>query len=187
MTYWFTGDFHDFHSKICSYCNRPFKNSIDMHNELVKRFNEVVKYEDHCFLLGDICFGSRKKFERLISELNCKNLYFIKGNHKDYVEKEGIKEKFKFIKDYHDLWIQDVDAWGGKQLIVLCHYPIEQYRNKHLKSIHCHAHSHNKLPVTKNSIRRIDVGVDAWNYYPVSYEQIKEEVYKRELGINLTK
>jgi len=178
---WFTSDWHANHSKIITLANRPFKNCFEMEQKLIENYNKVVHKNDLVFLQGDMNFGSRKRFDKMIDQMNGKK-HFIMGNHKDYAYKEGTMEKFVWVRNYYDLWVQDPDAKGGKQLICIFHYPIEQWRNKHYNSIHVCGHSHGRLPLRKGMERRIDVSVEAWNYYPVSYEQIKEEIKKRELS-----
>ena len=46
------------------------------------------------------------------------------------------------------------------------------------KNVHLFGHSHSTLPDDPNSLS-CDVGVDAWNYAPVSFEQLQEVMAKK--------
>jgi len=52
---------------------------------------------------------------------------------------------------------------------VMCHYAFRTWKNMGRGWIDLHGHSHGKL---KPQTRQYDVGVDAWNYRPVSLETV---------------
>jgi calcineurin-like phosphoesterase family protein len=49
--------------------------------------------------------------------------------------------------------------------LVLCHYPFRTWRDMRKGSINLHGHSHGRL---KPLPRQFDVGVDVWDFRPVS-------------------
>jgi calcineurin-like phosphoesterase family protein len=59
---------------------------------------------------------------------------------------------------------------------VMCHYPLRSWNGQHRGSINVHGHSHGKL---KSLPRQIDVGVDAWEYRPVSAEAVVQAPTKQ--------
>ena len=63
-------------------------------------------------------------------------------------------------------------AMGHVQRIVLSHYAMRIWDRSHFGTWHLFGHSHGSMPDDPTS-RSLDVGVDVWNYRPVSYEQIK--------------
>ena len=55
------------------------------------------------------------------------------------------------------------------QLIILCHYPFRTWNKMGRKSINLHGHSHAKL---KPMPRQYDVGVDAWDFRPITLQTL---------------
>jgi calcineurin-like phosphoesterase family protein len=53
--------------------------------------------------------------------------------------------------------------------LVLCHYAFRTWKNMGRGWIDLHGHSHGKL---KKQTRQYDVGVDAWDYRPVTLDTI---------------
>lgn len=97
---------------------------------------------------------------KLIDRLNGK-IHLITGNHDKRLLKEHTNE-FRSIQPYAMLS-------AGNKPIILFHYPIHSWASKNYGAIHLHGHSHGKTEQIKN---RIDVGVDCWNYRPVSILEI---------------
>ncbi|RVA66679.1 metallophosphoesterase, partial [Mesorhizobium sp. M7A.F.Ca.CA.001.08.2.1] len=54
--------------------------------------------------------------------------------------------------------------------LVLCHYPFRTWNQIGKKSINLHGHSHGRL---KPMTRQHDVGVDAWDFRPVTFAAIQ--------------
>lgn len=53
---YFIADMHFNHENIIRYCNRPFENSNEM-NEYIIKWNSVVTENDIVYHLGDVGFG----------------------------------------------------------------------------------------------------------------------------------
>lgn len=155
MSYFFISDTHFGHKNIIEYCKRPFKSVEEMNDALIKNWNKVVSPEDTVFLLGDFVF--RGKISLLKSILNG-NIVWIKGNH-DSRDKTIIDSVFIKL--------------GGRRWHLI-HDPGESvYQN-----VICgHVHQHWKSKKIKDRVM-VNVGVDVWNFTPVSIEQILEEVEK---------
>jgi calcineurin-like phosphoesterase family protein len=148
---------------------------------MIAKWNEVVQQKDQVYVLGDFVWKDRRYAIKFIEKLKGRIL-FIKGNH-DRGMKGEVLEKLGFLGSYHELTIQDRDALGGKQLIVLCHYPFESWNKSHWGSFHLHAHSHGNL--TNKVYNRLDVGIDVakkllGEYRPFSYEEIKNILKEKE-------
>lgn len=174
----FTSDLHLGHKKILQYCPRPWTTIEEMHEGLIQNWNKVVTKEDDIYILGDVIFGGSTLLKSVFDRLNFKNIYLVLGNHDSYkqLSKSGY---FTWIRDYYELRIEDPELVRGYQGFVLCHFPFLTWNGKDHGAVNLHGHTHNSLPVDYNE-KRIDVGVDnpLWNYTPVSYAQIKEELKK---------
>ncbi len=80
-----TADYHFNHGNIIKYCNRPFKNSQEMDECLIKNTNDLVKPNDVLIFGGDWCFPGREDyltvFKKYRDRIACNNIYFVYGNH----------------------------------------------------------------------------------------------------------
>ena len=187
----FTADCHFNHANIIlpSYANRPFLKHGDtigdtnlwksykiksarcnwMNEEIIKRWNHKVKPNDIVYHLGDFCFkGNSKEFE---DKLNGKIIH-IMGNH-DY--NNGVKSLIKCcIMEF------------GNMVFLVQHVPptMDIEIPEFVDVVLCgHVHQHWKLsfsPDTKVPI--INVGVDVWNFEPVSIHSILKYIKKIREG-----
>ena len=176
---WFTSDTHFGHANILRFSKRPFKDVEQMDAMLIKNWNSVVGYQDDVYHLGDFSLTSAERSLRILEQLNG-NKHLIKGNHeKSVLEKSFTREKFAWIKDYYELKVDDLDAKGNRQSIVLLHYAMKVWNKSHHGSWHLYGHSHGSLPDDINSLS-FDVGVDSHNYFPISYDEVKRIMNKKE-------
>lgn len=166
---YFTSDLHLGHKRMLEY--RPFKALYEMDNTIIRNWNTVVDPKDVVYILGDFSFYSRDKTIELLKNLNGHKI-LIKGNHdKD----KRVLGAFNEVYDLKKIKVPDNDVPRNTQEIVLCHYAMRIWDKKHFGSWHLYGHSHGNMPEDPNS-KSFDVGVDAWNYFPISYEQVKEKM-----------
>lgn len=162
-----TSDSHFNHTNIIKYCNRPFMNVGDMNESLINNWNERIRPNDIVYHLGDFGFGEacKKIFKRLNG-----NKCLIVGNHD---RTDTFDYGWGWVKDVHQLKVDGQSIW-------LSHYPHRSWPKSFHGSWHLFGHVHGRMEPLGFSF---DVGVDAWNYYPVSYEQIKNKIlYLKEHG-----
>lgn len=178
MTTFFTADLHLGHKAVLGYSNRPWSNVDDMNEGLINNWNEVVDEKDDIYVLGDISFLSPEKTVNALRRLKG-NKYWIFGNH-DYKLKhrEALLTWFKWGKDLAEIKVPDPDAYKGAQRIMLLHYPMVTWNKSHYGAWNLHGHSHSSLPDDPHSLR-MDVGVDAVGYFPISYEDVKKFMAKK--------
>lgn len=172
MTIYWTSDLHIGHSRIIQYSRRPFKDVIEMNEALVNNWNSVVKQEDSIYLLGDVSFADKEITDKYLNRLNGK-IHLVVGNHDNRL----VSDRFEWVKDYFELKVQDKDAKKGSQLIVMSHYPFTTWNGSYKGSWALFGHCHGNLSKDYNLLR-MDVGTDPNKYFPISYEQIKQEFKK---------
>ncbi|MEM2159347.1 MAG: metallophosphoesterase family protein [Candidatus Nitrosotenuis sp.] len=176
MSYFFSADLHAFHRNIIKYARRPFNSVEEMNETILKNWNSRVKSGDNVYIIGDVSFGHPDETESFIKKLNG-NLFLVKGNH-DRVLRGSLTRHFEWVKDLAEITVPDVDHPRGKQKIVMCHYAMKVWNQSHYGSWHCYGHSHGTLPDDPNSLS-MDVGVDCNNFFPFSYEEIKNHMSKK--------
>lgn len=197
MTRYFTSDQHHWHSNILKYNpNRPYKSIEEMNEGLIRNWNSVVKPEDDIYCLGDFSFSFRS-IELYSHRLNG-NKFLCPGNHDvchSYNKKSRTEEKrLEWIKKYEEYgWTilpeQTTLNIPGVAVVNICHLPYasygdhksetgqDKYANWRPKDdgrwlLHGHTHSLEKI-----KDKMIHVGIDAWDCFPVSEQQIKELIF----------
>ena len=175
----FTSDTHFNHANIIKYCTRPYANTDEMNEDLIKRWNSVVKPNDIVFHLGDFMFGNLNRFWEFRSRLNGQ-IYLVHGNHDwELMDKVNVGDAFELVAA--ELLIT-VDG----QKIYLGHTPKLVYdgiyKEKPTWQLFGHVHSNPNYPDASPDIKRLcyllpfqyDVGVDNNNYTPISFADVKE-------------
>jgi calcineurin-like phosphoesterase family protein len=154
---WLTSDQHFGHFNAIRHANRPFQDLEEMNNEIARRHNSVVAKKDLVYHLGDFAWkGQHKQFLKALNGSH----HLILGNHDGKV---AFDAGFSWVKDVYQLKV------NGHPLAWLSHYAHRVWPQSHYGSIHCHGHSHGTLPEYGRSM---DVGVDAWDYFPVSLNDV---------------
>lgn len=181
---WFTSDTHFGHERIIELCDRPFSSTQEMNEALISNWNSVVGEHDTVMHLGDAVMGIFVENVKILSRLNG-NIHLIPGNH-DRVSSayhhRNPTAYARFEQMYVDQGVvihDEVDSLPINGVTTLCHYPFEDDRYPELCPedvgqwlIHGHVHDEWKVKG-----RQINVGVDVWDYYPVSLDQILELMY----------
>ena len=168
---YFIADPHFGHTNILKFSNRPFK-TIDEHDEsLMKAWNHRVGNNDIIYILGDLTMSKDGEYaNKLLSKLNGRKI-LIKGNHESYLNDPKFdKSNYELITDYLTFNYQ-------KTKFVLFHYPILEWDGFFGRSLHLYGHVHNtRLDYFQSTLprRAINVGVDLFNYAPVSIDELIE-------------
>ncbi len=170
MAHFFTSDLHFGHANVIRYAGRPFASVEEMNDALVDRWNEVVTAQDEVYVVGDFALCRREDAVRHARRLNGQK-FLVQGNHDKGMHRE-LEQCFGWVKDLYTVKVPDADAPDGVQRIVLCHYAMRVWDMSHYGAWQLYGHSHGSLPDDPFA-RSIDVGVDCWDYRPVSYEQVK--------------
>lgn len=166
---YYTSDLHLGHKNIIKYENRPFKDIFDMTEGLIQRWNAKVKPSDIVYHLGDFAFKNAymniDKILDIYSKLNGKKALLI-GNHDlDWINKDIVRNSLE-IRPEHYMEIED-----NGRIVVLCHYPIEDWDGKFHGSYHVHGHDHSQ-DLIQHIPKRYNCGVDVRNYEPVTLDEM---------------
>jgi calcineurin-like phosphoesterase family protein len=172
--YFWTSDWHLGHFNIIKYCKRPFSSLKEMDETIISNCNRIVQPEDTLFFLGDFCLSKsseaseapRKAFDYYRSQIKCKNIIFVGGNHDN---RGGGQCKTP---------IESMVIKHGGQRIFLTHDPKhakEEYKFNLTGHVHEKFGRFNKLG--KKSII-VNLSVEQWNYEPVNISDIYEAYAK---------
>ena len=175
---YFSSDLHFNHSKDFLFQPRNFNSIEEMNQTIINNFNSTLTNEDDLYLLGDIFLGGPDSIEagiKLFKQLPGK-IHLVWGNHDtirrcnammdidNVIEICGYAAMLKYHK-YH---------------FYLSHYPtittnFDDYQKSLKQRLIClagHTHSKEKFEPCGS----YNVSVDAHNCFPVSIEQIIEDI-----------
>jgi calcineurin-like phosphoesterase family protein len=158
MAVLFTSDTHFGDHRVLNIHKRPFGAVAQMDAALIAAWNAAVGADDEVWHLGD--FARRAAdVEGLLARLNGTK-HLVRGNNDPPAATEAAG--WASVRDYAEM------EQEGRAL-VLCHYPFRSWNGQHKRALNLHGHSHGKL---KPMPRQHDVGVDVWNWRPVTLAQI---------------
>lgn len=159
MNIWFTADHHFGHKRIIELAHRPFGSVEEMDAIMIERWNQRVWPVDLVYHLGDFAFVDHTPY---LKQLKGQKRLAV-GNH-DHSNRLAEARGWATVNDILHVNLPD------KTFLVLCHYAMRVWNKSHHGAIHLYGHSHGNLPGDSQSC---DVGVDCWNFYPVSIDEIK--------------
>lgn len=184
---WFTSDLHLNHRMLVDKGHRPFATVEVMNETLVDNWNSVVHSQDTVWVLGDVGMGSTQQFLPMVSRLNGTK-HLIAGNH------DGCWSGHRFAHKNLPEWLrffETVQAFARRRIngdsVLLSHFPYagagdhtadERYGEYRLHDtglwlLHGHVHAE-----WKTRRRMINVGVDVWDFAPVSLDEIAALIAK---------
>lgn len=161
MKTWFTADLHLGHARIIELAHRPFGSVEEMDWVLIENWNSRVSRGDTTYVVGDFAFTDNDPY---LARLNGQKI-LVKGNH-DHRNRIKKTTRWSTIERMIEITLDDTP-------IVLCHYGLRVWNRSHYGALHFYGHSHGGLPGDSQST---DVGVDCWDFRPVSLAEIKERL-----------
>lgn len=188
MAIFFTSDLHLYHANVIRYCARPFATVEEMNEMIVKNWNETVGPDDVVYCLGDFAMAFRpvETFTRRLMGTK----YLVPGNHdfchSYHKRSRNADQRAKWIQKYEENgWIvlpeQTTLDIPGVAVVNMCHHPYhlthpadDKYAKWRPKDdgrwLLC-GHVHEKWKVMD---KMINIGVDQWDFKPVSIKQIED-------------
>jgi len=169
MTLYFTADTHYFHRNVIKYCDRPFESEPKMRRALISIYNQKVRKDDTVYFLGDVAMLGTSQWERLSGLVQSLNgtKHLVLGNHDEFKWQRYLDVGFTSVHSAH--WME---SNGYK--IVMAHDPAV-YCTLDPGTVFLHGHIHN-LYKSLPAQRTINVGVDVWDFSPITLQQIFKEL-----------
>lgn len=162
---------HYGHGNVISYSKRPFDDERDMDENLIINWNACVQPDDRVYHLGDFALCPEERAIKIVKRLQGQK-FLLFGNHDKRLRKNN-----EFLSQW--IWARDLEQITVEnQKIILCHYAMLTWNQSHRGSWALHGHSHGSLKPDSHSLR-VDVGVDCWNYMPVSFEEIAKVMVEK--------
>lgn len=170
---YFISDSHFFHFNIIRLAKRPFEDLNDMHEIMIKKWNEKIQPTDTVIHGGDFALGSKDNIKELLSRLNGYKI-LVKGNH-DSSRKRMLECGFNEVHKY----------WYDGEIFVF-HYPHknkltpfynEMYENCRI-FLYGHVHN-NPHPKIKKGM---NISAEVLHYSPISRDEVIvkfEPLYKK--------
>ncbi len=204
MTLFLTSDQHYGHGNVIKYSGRPYHSVGEMNAALIANHNNVVNPEDEVWHLGDFALDERL-VAQILPKLNGTHT-LIAGNH-DRCHPCHSKGHAKAVRNYLSYGFNEifhekfVDFGGALGRVLITHMPTRGTGGEHMRDedgeekaeryadwrptkehqAGCqwllHGHVHEAWKVNGNMI---NMGVDQWNYTPVSIEQL--QVYLNQVN-----
>jgi len=160
MAIFFTSDTHFGHGGALGLYRRPFASVPAMNEGLVARWNETVGPDDVVWHLGDFAICQRPPVvAELLARLRGRK-HLVAGNNDPQATTE--LGGWESVQPYIEIETEGVS-------LVLCHYPFRTWRGMGKGWVNLHGHCHGRL---KPLPRQFDVGVDVWEFRPVTLSEI---------------
>lgn len=210
-----TSDQHIGHKRVATVF-RPFATVADHDKALAEAWDSAVRPNDIVYVLGDIAINPRRDraFEWFVERPGIKHL--ITGNHDAVHPLHGsraFREQSRAIEargtNVGPSWFdafQTINHFGmttvNGQKLMMSHFPYQgegdrdmedrysEFRLRNEDHALVHGHTHATKKISSILRRSIHVGVDAWNWTPVSEAQISDwlaklnRFYKKKEEVN---
>ena len=160
MATFFTSDTHFGDIRILRIDKRPFKSLEDHDAALIDNWNATVAPDDTVWHLGDFALGpSDERVADILATLHGTK-HLITGNN----DGPGTLAApgWSSIGAYAEIEVDE-------RRLILCHYAFRTWNAMGRGTINLHGHSHGLL---KTAPKQYDVGVDVWDYRPVTMKEI---------------
>lgn len=164
MTLWFTADHHFGHANIVRFCRRPFANAAEMDEAMVERWNANVDDHDEVWHLGNFAYRcGPNRLAEIFGRLHGRAIHLVRGN---LDRRTTLTLPWSSVQHYAETVVDG-------RVLVLFHYVLHEWNRSNHGSLCLHGHSHGSLAPAPTSC---DVGVDAWDFRPVSLDEILERL-----------
>ena len=134
---------------------------------MVEHWNEVVAPDDEVWHLGDFAVRqSAARIGELLGALRGTKHLIVGNNDGPATTGSG---QWASVQPYAELEVEG--TW-----LVLCHYPLRTWNRIGRGALNLHGHSHGRLAPPP---RQVDVGVDRWDFRPITLAEIRVHLRRR--------
>ena len=157
MANWYTADPHFGDDGVRRFYQRPFASTAAM-DEAMIRHAACVAPKDDFWIIGDFADDSAARRDATIATFDRLpgRKHLVRGNH----DPDWLLDAVPWASTHQIVEVQD-----GDQLSVLCHYPLLTWNHARAGAINLSGHVHVNWAGSAN---QVNVGVDCWNFAPVS-------------------
>lgn len=135
---------------------------------LISEWNKKVGPDDEVRHGGDVAYCCDMEYALSIMKRLNGQKHLIKGNH------DKLALAMNAIRPGTWASIKDMDEFSVKdQRIIMCHYPLLTWHHSYKGTWMLYGHVHGTL---KNAGKSVDIGVDCWNYAPITFEELKQKM-----------
>lgn len=172
-TKFYTADTHFGHQLMLSEtaCNRPFRDTREMDEFLIRAWNEAVGPDDLVYHLGDFAFGLHDagRVKSIFDRLQGRKILIL-GNH-DYAKRNKVAEAIASLGWEHIA--QHFETTDEGERVFMSHYSQRTWPGIRKGGWHFFGHNHGSLPAMGRSR---DVGVDCpdTGYAPRTFRQLTQ-------------
>jgi len=160
---------------------------VEMNEAIIERRNSVVKKSSRVYNLGDVFLNCTLEQALAMHKRLIGQNFLLEGNHDSIAVEMAKHGAWIWVKDRKRVDVQIppgiVAPDQTKHKILLSHYAHLTWHGSNKGVWHLYGHSHSQLEAWKdrvlNTMLSFDVGVDCWDFYPVSLEQVIEKMKPR--------
>lgn len=161
---YFTADTHFGHSGALALYRRPFADAAEMDVVMLQRWNETVEPSDEVWHLGDFAVRqTASRADALLRHLHGRKHLLTGNNDPDGITRLGA---WSSVQPYVEITVEGA-------AFVLCHYAFRTWNGMGKGCLNLHGHRLTPQP------RQVDVGVDVWDFRPVTLTQIRARLRLR--------
>lgn len=178
---YFTSDLHFGHQQEFLYKPRGFS-SVEEHDiQILENINSTVMPDDTLYVLGDLMLYDNENGMKFLSQIKCQDVKVIFGNH----DSPKRIDQYASLPNFHLIGFSDRLIYR-KWIFMLSHYPMattnidDVQKPVWARTYNLCGHTHTKElfdPLTNS----YHCELDAHDNFPVSIEQIREDIRNRFL------
>lgn len=205
MTVWFTADQHFGHARLLELSaarGAAFRTVTEMNAALIHNWNSVVQPDDTVWVLGDVDMHGKDRTLALVDQLVGTKI-LVAGNHDACWAgvRDGWKKRdlylaagFTAVMDFAVATLPPLRPQAPATRVLLSHFPYAgdsqaedrfaqfRLRDEGMPLLHGHVHDSFRERRTAKGTWGVNVGVDWWDYAPVSAATLARHLADLQAG-----